>query len=64
MVDMIGKARQLTPVDPMRLLKDTADHAGGYMYQGTEGGSSNGPKTPMMAKASLIDGPYGGKVKA
>jgi hypothetical protein len=63
MVDKIGGARQLTPIDPMGgPLKDSPDHGGGYMD------NMSAPKVAVPAggnvKSSQIDGPYGGKVKA
>lgn len=64
MVNKLSSVRQLTPINPMGkgTLQDHPDHGGGYMDSMTcqkvsvpAGGS---------AKASMIDGPYGGKVKA
>lgn len=63
MANQLASAKQMKPVD-IKALDDTPDHGGGIMYQGSEGGSSNGSKAPGNAKASQIDGPYGGKVKA
>lgn len=66
MANKLASVRQLKPIDPMGkgMLLGSPDNAGGYMYQGSEGGSSNGSKSAGAAKASMIDGPYGGKVKA
>lgn len=48
----------------MTSLKDSPDSPGGVMYQGTEGGPLVKPGKGMAPKGMLIDGPYGGKVKA
>lgn len=53
------KFKQLKPCDPMAY-DDHPDHAGGYMDNGPTGRSVPKPG-PGNHKASMIDGPYGGK---
>lgn len=63
MANMIGSARQLTPVKLMGgPLQDSPDCAGGYAD------NMSAPKvnvpTGGSAKSMMLDGPFGGKVKA
>lgn len=62
-MNKIGGAKQHGGINPMGgALKDSPDHAGGYMSE------MSAPKVAVPAggnvKSSQIDGPYGGKVKA
>jgi len=60
----IGGLKKMGAIDPKGgVIKDSPDHAGGYVESGPTGKS-----VPLAkggnAKSAMIDGPYGGKVKA
>lgn len=59
-----GKTVKQSKHPLMTELKDSVDHGGGIMYQGSEGGPTVKPTAGGSAKGMMVDGPFGGKVKA
>lgn len=66
MVNKRSGKQTMKGFDPMGrgLILGPPDNPGGYMYQGNEGGSSVKPAAGNNGKGMMMDGPYGGKVKA
>ena len=63
-MNKLGGLKQHGAIDPMGgVLRDKPDHAAGYMETGPVG-----KRVPLAkgadSKSAMIDGPYGGKVKA